>query len=1128
MKSLLALCAGVMTLCATSSLFVSCDKYDDSALVERVDELEGRLEAIEALKSQLETLTSRVDALYTLKFQVNDSNELQYSFDNGTTWTSTGIILAEECDAPCTCPEVSLVDNGDSVTITVGDQSFTIEKPEEIVFEIKAGKLYFASEATQVISIKSEGVDDITVMAAPKGWYAEINAEGNIEVTAPNVADIQDGYGYDDEGNYFETPAKAAATGYVKVHACSAEGKCMVGKLSVEVSENQVIVKAYAGTYEVTAVDSYGWAKAYFGIAERSEWEAQATELIEALETSNYEILDAWTNLAAPSATGKIADVLGKDPEVGKEYVVWALSDMVYEPTLEDVVLAYYSPIAVTVTEDAAKKTPYDLYVSIEVAGADSYYAAAIPSSQFTWSDLDYYVNSMAEEMAYGGPSFARLHTENYEGSYRLVGKESVNPNPGETVYLLVLPVDGRPTDAYTVEDVKKFEYATSKLTGGGAVAATAVLNTEGVDPYTQLSVNINADSDDWNYVYFEWVDETTYASFTDDQSIVDYILSLETAWGLTPAEFANPVTEYDLTPGKKMHFVGFFVDKDYKYGAIAKAEGTTKELVQSEVTLDIADNLSRGVLLNTGTLEITPNPSEPVSKYRYVMTETNWYNLYQGKDGAAMANYISLADPSEVTEILASELVDGKIIIDGFAFSSSYYVAILPYDMAGNPSKWAEIIEFECSFALTEVITDAASFVSEPTIKFEIPANLTDLPEEERWNYNQGYYSEVYVDEFEGVTYITHHYDVAYTVEAEEGVEVLSFFAEDPSATMTDLEKASGLWAYEFGSYYTNSGSGSFNKSLYGSDTEYPAPAIYVSWTTGGKYYFKQVDLSAQFKQMYNDLMGIEQEPDPGQPETPAEPTVATVAEFLAAAVNSEVYYKLTGEIVSIANTEYGNLTIKDETGEVYIYGLTAEKYSEYVYNESRDSWSWTNDKSFSTLDLKVGDVLTLVGTRAVYRESPQVGGAYYVSHVDAVEPPVEEGPADLTNVIITPGEKYNKQEATINEVLTVVHKLGTSEENGTMTVTLPAGTKKVTYNAVGWRGKTTSLNITLAPFPAMPQTINANDGATGTPTYTITATDADTYVLDLEELDLELTTATDVTVESVGRAIIWNIVAE
>ena len=94
------------------------------------------------------------------------------------------------------------------------------------------------------------------------------------------------------------------------------------------------------------------------------------------------------------------------------------------------------------------------------------------------------------------------------------------------------------------------------------------------------------------------------------------------------------------------------------------------------------------------------------------------------------------------------------------------------------------------------------------------------------------------------------------------------------------------------------------------------------------------------------------------------------TVAEFLAKEVG-DVYYELTGTISNISNTAYGNFDLTDDTGTVYVYGLTATKVTK-------------NDQSFSSLGLREGDVLTLVGTRAVHNNAAQVGGpAYYISHV-------------------------------------------------------------------------------------------------------------------------------------------------
>ena len=108
---------------------------------------------------------------------------------------------------------------------------------------------------------------------------------------------------------------------------------------------------------------------------------------------------------------------------------------------------------------------------------------------------------------------------------------------------------------------------------------------------------------------------------------------------------------------------------------------------------------------------------------------------------------------------------------------------------------------------------------------------------------------------------------------------------------------------------------------------------------------------------------------------------TVSTIADFLAAPVSSSQWYKLTGTIESIVKEEYGNIYLTDETGRVYVYGITAGKVAK-------------NDKSFSTLGLAAGDKITIVGTRAQYASSSvedqreQVGGpAYFVTKIEEQE---------------------------------------------------------------------------------------------------------------------------------------------
>ena len=110
---------------------------------------------------------------------------------------------------------------------------------------------------------------------------------------------------------------------------------------------------------------------------------------------------------------------------------------------------------------------------------------------------------------------------------------------------------------------------------------------------------------------------------------------------------------------------------------------------------------------------------------------------------------------------------------------------------------------------------------------------------------------------------------------------------------------------------------------------------------------------------------------------------TEVTVAEFLAKEKSKDNWYKLTGKVTGLKTGNFGNFHLVDETGSVYVYGLTVAPVAK-------------NDQSFPKLGIKEGDIVTLVGTRDYYKdakvpeEKDQVGGpAYYISH----ETPAEGG---------------------------------------------------------------------------------------------------------------------------------------
>ena len=247
---------------------------------------------------------------------------------------------------------------------------------------------------------------------------------------------------------------------------------------------------------------------------------------------------------------------------------------------------------------------------------------------------------------------------------------------------------------------------------------------------------------------------------------------------------------------------------------------------------------------------------------------------------------------------------------------------------------------------------------------------------------------------------------------------------------------------------------------------------------------------------------------------------TESTIADFLAKETG-DAWYKLTGTISNLKSEEYGNFDLVDETGSVYVYGLTAAPVAK-------------NDKSFASLGLKEGDKVTLIGTRADYKGTAQVGGpAYYISHeTGAAEEPETPGETDSYATNVTWSNlvsAYDDGLATINGVENVkTLKFGTSSKVGSADILIPAGTTKLCFYGVAWSGKAGQLVAKVGDTTLFTQDFVSNEGAAGNAPYTITASETDYYEIALGEALAADTTVTVSSVEGATRVILWGIQAK
>lgn len=90
-----------------------------------------------------------------------------------------------------------------------------------------------------------------------------------------------------------------------------------------------------------------------------------------------------------------------------------------------------------------------------------------------------------------------------------------------------------------------------------------------------------------------------------------------------------------------------------------------------------------------------------------------------------------------------------------------------------------------------------------------------------------------------------------------------------------------------------------------------------------------------------------------------------------------------------------------------------------------------------------------------------------------------------------------------------------------------IPAGTTKVSFYGVAWKGKTATIKASVGETQVATQALAANEGAANTAPYKLTVEDTDKYTITLPA-KLEADTDVTVTTTTNARAILFAIRAE
>ena len=519
--------------------------------------------------------------------------------------------------------------------------------------------------------------------------------------------------------------------------------------------------------------------------------------------------------------------------------------------------------------------------------------------------------------------------------------------------------------------------------------------------------------------------------------------------------------------------------------------------------------------------------------------------NIFFGTNAYFSTNNIALNGATDLTLTFGTEKYSQE---NGKVFTNSEYHIWLSAD--GN--KWVELTDYTFAGGTKEGRWNVA------TANFTVPAGTANLSicmqVDVASSYRMDDFKLVAGTEAGTVIDFTQGVEKDFTEGGTSGGESTTTPESKGKKTVAEF-----IAAADANNYYELTGTVSgFNPTYCSFDLTDETGKIYVysvldasksEWaskianggtvTIYGKYLYyeqkSQHEVVDAYIESYTPGEGGDKDPAEGQP---TDLTKATIAEFLAAAESSDVWYELTGEIISIAKETYGNFTIKDETGEVYIYGMTSK-------------WVGSNDQSFSLLGLKVGDVVTLGTLRGSYNGTPQGGGnpvpAFYISHVageggnegeeDPVTPPAGgEGQYESnitwtlgTNAYDNTSSGTNAQSAVVNGVtVSNLLKIGTGSKVGDATLHIPAGTTKLGFYCVAWKGKKAEVKFSVGGTEIATINPAANVGATGNAPYKeLNVAESDYY-----KIEISATEATDVKVETLdpsnGRALFIGFKAE
>ena len=480
------------------------------------------------------------------------------------------------------------------------------------------------------------GISKYTV-TKPDGWKVSLTGKG-LTITAP-VA----------ENQYAETGGKVA------VMAVASNGQSIISEIPVIIGEAPVTISVEGQTVSTTLTS--GIKMYYLGVLEINEYSAEAVaELVNGYVARMYMKTEALDKVP-------LAELIGKDPEAGKTYMIWAVpSSEAGIEYLPDDVIASVIKTAATVELKVSDITFEGATVSAIRKGCDVYYTGILDKPNYS-------PERVIEDLAYGGGT---KQFSDYTGP--LEGKVlDFLPTviPGTTYVLWAIPY--KEEKGYKTEELVAVEIAVPALTYDG----TAAINISSVvTTVSSISATITPGTGCYKF-YYSYMKEQTLANYATDKDVISYLIKS----GDSSKEAKN-FERTSLEPGTKGFIVAVALNEKGQLGSLVKIQADSKEISYNpSISVDVA--IEAGVLSTTLTLAPTGNPV----KYRYVHMKlkdfTNSYPYWGNEETVKQA----LVMNSDVTEIVAAELKNHQLTIEDIEFNTEYVLFMIAIDADGNPA---------------------------------------------------------------------------------------------------------------------------------------------------------------------------------------------------------------------------------------------------------------------------------------------------------------------------------------------------------------------------------------------------------------------------------------------------------